>query len=116
MPEELCEAEPGGFEAAQQTNGSVNVTAFGFHPSQGYKVKFKEVDAPPGTFPPEFNLVHTPPAEQPSEPEETVFNARTIFFAPTPVRHVIVNDRRGRHQVRVEQPLPPERPDPPPDN
>jgi len=47
-----------GYEAEQHNNGVDNMSAFGFHPYEGFRVELKQVTDKDG--PPEFKLGSSP--------------------------------------------------------
>lgn len=96
MKEELCI----GTFLAKQFGESVFVIALGKHPAAGYKVRLR--DTPIAVFPPEFELVHTPPRGT-SAQVETEFVVYKYFPAKNKIERVVVHDANGEHEIKVEQ-------------
>lgn len=95
MKEELCK----GSYMAKQYGEIVFVIAFGKHQSAGYEVRLR--DTPIAVFPPEFELVHTPPSGT-SAQVETEFVAYNFFPAKDKIAEVFVHDTGGKQKIDVQ--------------
>lgn len=87
-----------GYYRAVQIAGQVILSATGCLRRGGIRVFFDQ--KPIRIFPPEFDLCQDDSGVGPEV--LTPFCALTSFHADNPVERVVVHDRRGRHEVRVE--------------
>lgn len=85
---------------AIQVPGWVVVTAVGDAPTPGHKVHLWQL--PLEIFPPQFELLWVPPTD-PVIQVLHPFRISTRFHADKRVDSVIVHDRDGQHEVKVEQ-------------
>lgn len=85
---------------AEQAAGVVKIHAQGTNPTRGYKVRFEQL--PVEIFPPQFRLLGIK-SKGLAPHIVTAFDVKTSFRAEDPVKHVIVHDGDGKHEVPVEQ-------------
>ena len=97
---------PGGWDLgrasyqALQTQDTVIVFAFGWHPTPGYTDFFEQ--SPIDVFPPEF-IFHSIPPGIPVPQVLSPFAIWVMFGATDPIKNVRVHDADGAHEVPVEQ-------------